>query len=570
MEDFGPIVNTGAAQIGSDEKALIERLTKLKKESEESKKKFLNGPEDMVDKDSLALYRGETVRKDQHFDGNFLQAFTDRMVAQLTDNRPILRVENRKAGLNKVAKTLEKVVHGVWQESDLQRQAFKMCHNAAIRRSSGLYTGYDPVEDMIYFEILQRSQVYSDPMVGEAGLMDRGEYVIIERIKPISEIRLRFPGRGAQVKPDASTRPLGGLGTTINSPVTELIKRDQSVKINEDGIPRAKVWEAIIRDRQLDTAGKRLFPTYRQIIYTRHLVLSDAPLTYWDGLIPIDWFDWAVDPEHPWGISAMALGKRMQLAFNDIMDTTVENTVISNFMTVTGPDDALSAKQWGLLGKIRSSIILKTTSANKVVSVQPPPVYGADKVTLAKTIFNFAQLLFGVTDVTLGENPGSLQSGVAVEGLQESANLMTRARASRLEDFFTRVGNKIIARIFQYVTSDRVFSFVGPTGEAFEYALRRQDLFVDAEGKPVSDKDRKDFFKYFRFSVLPGSSAPGTRSRRAEMMTNLQAIGCASRKMVLQAADFQDPDQMLADAEADFQKFPPPGFKRVEPPGGKK
>jgi len=32
--------------------------------------------------------------------------------------------------------------------------------------------------------------------------------------------------------------------------------------------------------------------------------------------------------------------------------------------------------------------------------------------------------------------------------------------------------------------------------------------------------------------------------------------------MVLQAADFPDPDYMLKEAEEDFQKFPPAGFKR--------
>jgi hypothetical protein len=148
--------------------------------------------------------------------------------------------------------------------------------------------------------------------------------------------------------------------------------------------------------------------------------------------------------------------------------------------------------------------------------------------------------------------------------LQEGANLMTRARASRLEDFFSRVGNKIISRILQYVTSDRVFSFIGPSGEAFEYALKRQELFIDDDGKPLDPKQRNEVFKYLRFSVLPGSSAPGTRARRAEMMTRLQAIGAASRKMVLQAADFADPDQMLKEAEEDFQRFPGPGWKRVK------
>jgi hypothetical protein len=168
----------------------------------------------------------------------------------------------------------------------------------------------------------------------------------------------------------------------------------------------------------------------------------------------------------------------------------------------------------------------------------------------------------GVTDVTLGETPGSLQSGLAIEGLQEGANLMTRARASRLEDLLSRVGQKLVARILQFVTADRVFSVMGPSGEAVEYALARSELFLDDKGHPVTAEQRREFFRYLRFTVDPGSSAPGTRIRRAEMMMRLNAIGAASRKMVLQAADFPDPDYMLKEAEDDFQKFPPPGFKR--------
>lgn len=561
MADYSPPIDTKLPDTSEDEQVLLRKLSNLRDEAAEYKKRTLKRPDSSSEEDDLKLYRGEVGPKDRFFDGNFVQAFIDRMVAQLTDNRPTLRVEHRKVGLKTMAKVLEKAIHAVWQESDLQRQAYKMCHNAAVKRSSGVYTGYDPTLDDIYFEVLRQDQVLCDPIVNEAGLMDRGEYVLINRTKSLSELRMRFPGRGAQVKSDSSLVQPGRGARTVDSPVTELVKSG-GVKTIADAVPRAEVWEGFIKDRQQDLHGKFLFPTYRHIIYTKEIILSDTPLAYWDGRIPIDWFDWAVDPEHPFGISAPSLMRRLQLSFNQVMDGTVENTLISNFIQVIGDYDAIDPARWKDLQKIRSTLILRKTSQNKTISILPPPVYGADKVMLAKTLFNFAQLLMGVTDVTLGESPGSLQSGVAVEGLQESANLMTRARASRLEDFFTRVGNKAISRILQFMTSDKVFSFLGPTGEAFEYAVKRGEMFVSDDGKPLSDADRRDVFKYMRFSVLPGSSAPGTRVRRAEMMVKLNAIGAASRKMVLQAADYPDPEQMLKEAEEDFQKFPPPGFVR--------
>ena len=357
--------------------------------------------------------------------------------------RPVLRVEHRKAGLKTMAKTLEKATSAVWQESDLQRQCYKMCHNAAIQRSSGIYTGYDPTTDEIYFEVLTNKQILCDPVVTEAGLIDRGEYLFIERIKPLSDLRLRFPGRGAQVKPDSSLVNLNRGVKTVDSPVTDLVKSNAH-KAPSDAIERAKVWEGFIRDRQMDLSGKRLFPGYRHIIHTNDIILSDMPLSYWDGHIPVDWFDWAVDPEHPWGLSAISLLRRLQLSFNNIMDGTVENTLISNFISIIGDHDAIDDKRWKELQKIRSTIVLRKTGQNKAITVTPPEPYGADKVMLAKTLFNFAQLIFGVTDVTLGESPGSLQSGVAIEGLQEGANLMTRG--APFVEAFTQAAVKAVTK----------------------------------------------------------------------------------------------------------------------------
>ena len=544
-----------------DESHLLGYLKDLKTEGDDFKKKY--APEE-EDKEALSLYRGKykPAGRDAYFSCDFVQAFIDRMVAQLTDNRPIMRVEHRKVGLKKMSKALEKAMHGAWQESDMQRQTYKMCQNAAIRRSAGLYIGYDHNDPLI--EVLTKDQVTMDPQVCESALMHKAEYVIVKRVKTIEELKQKFPGRGALVKPDDILYTGDKSGTLLKSPVTDLLKFT-SRKSSKSVIPRANVYESFIKDRSRNAKGEDLFPHGRRTIYTDDVVLWDGPIPYWDGMIPIDWFDWAVDPEHPWGISAPMQLKRLQLAFNEILDGTVSNQILSNFITVSGPHDALTPDQWNNLKKITNSLILRESSMQKKVNIIPPPQFGLDKMQIARQLFTYAQLLTGVTDVTLGDQPGSLQSGQAIEGLQEAANLMTRARASRLEDFYMRVGSKLMARILQFWPSDRVFHLLGPTGEAVEYALQRAELFIDSETKlPVNPEVRRETFKHLRFAILPGSSAPGTRARRAEMAMRLNMGGMASRKMVLEAADYTDPEQMLKEAEEDFAKFPPPGFKRVK------
>jgi len=502
----------------------------------------------------LDLYRGKLKGNadDRYFDCNFVGAFIDRMVAQLTDNRPIIRLENRKAGISKVARSVEKVIQCVWDESKVQRGLFKLANNAAVNRSAGLYTGFDTDLNTPNVELLRIGQVLIDPNVVESGQVDSAEYVRIERVMTLSEIRAKFPGRGALVKSDVNVSTIGQEPKKR----TSMLDAFRQTTVSKDTIPRARVYEWFIQDRQTADDGTRLFPSYRRIICSDDVVLWDGPNPFWDGRIPVDWFDWMVDPEHIWGHSESARLRKMQLAFNQLIDGLVENQLLTNIISVVGDADALPPEQRKKLQNIKSSLLLQKKNRNSTLTVTPPAPFGQDKIQIARSIFTYAQLLTGVTDVTLGDAPGSLQSGLAIEGLQEGANLMTRARASRLEDLMARVGQKLIARVFQFVTSDRVFTMVGPTAEAVAYAMARAELFVDDAGQPMTPAAQREALRFMRFSVLPGSSAPGSRLARARMMAELVKLGAASRRDVLLAADFQDPDEMLKRAQEDAGQNP--------------
>ena len=554
-----PRVDTTQRKQSPDEVKLLGYLDELQQEGDRAKERW--APKADRERD-IKLYRGQVGPKtgEVYFKANIIQTFVDRMVQQLTDNRPMLRVESRKLGLKNVSQIAAKVIDAVWEEAKMQRQTFKMAHNAAITRSAGLYTGYDPTTDEVVLEVLKSSQVIFDPAVEEAAMLSKAEYLAIDRIRPLSELVYKFPGRGGFVKADANVTldPAGAARRTVLSPLTDLMNGRVE---GGDTLGRAHVWEWCLIDRQRTAAGIPMFPTGRKIYRTKDQILWDAPNPFWDADHPVDWFDWIVDPEHPFGLSAPDLLMHLQLAFNQLGAGLIENQILSNFLTIIADHDSLDPQTWKRLQAITSSIILRKRSRNAMApTIQPPVSFGQDKIALLRWIFTIAQLLTSVTDVTLGETPGSLQSGQAIEGLVEGANLGTRSRASRLEDFFDRVGQKLLARIFQFMPSDKVISLVGPSGAAMEYVVKRAEFFLNDDGTPLSPDERREALKWHRFIIQPGSSMAGTRLRRGQLMKDLVLLGAGSREDMLAEAGFPNPKEMLDRAKREFLEFQAAGF----------
>lgn len=552
-----------------DEDKLLDRLDALRAEGKRVRDKW--APSADIAKD-LELFRtgGKPAgSQEQHFNGNFIEAFIDRQVSQLTDNRPIIRIDARKYGLKQTSIVLDKIARIVWEEADIQRQSSKMVHLAATMRSAGFYTSYDPNEDEICIEPLRLDQFICDPKVNEAARVSKdADYMSISRVFPLAELRQRYPGRGDSVKSDASLsnfKPGEAKSRSILSPVLDVIRRPAS----EVAIERATLHETWVRDWQKTATGELMFPGGRLVLHTEDVILWDGPNPYWDGRWPVDWFDWGVDPDHPWGRSEIGRLRYLQLPFNSIMDGLVRNQLLTNFLLVEAEYDAYTPEQWKKLQNIEDSLVLRTQRRNATAKVTLPPEFGADKLNVAKQIFTVAQVLAGVPDVILGETPGSLQSGIAIEGLQEGANLMTRARASRMEDLFARIGQKLVARVFQFYSSDRVAAIVGTQEIAEEYAKKRAEMFFQMkEGQAVqtTPAERERALRDFRFTVSPGSSAPGSRRNRVADMLKLHAAGLASAEDVIAAGDFPEPKEMAERAMKEVAMKAAAGVPPPPPP----
>ena len=546
-----------------DERDLLEYSKSLWLEGRESREGFRKHSDIVLDRKT---YRGKLrpkghVEADRIFSLNIVQAFIDRMVAQLTDNRPIIRIESVNPSLAGMSDVLEKYIRSViWEESRAQRQLFRIAHTAAIEGAAGACVSYSNVSGTIQVEMLHQEQISLHRGVVEAAMIDDAEYICIRRDVPLSWLRQRFPHRGSAVKADV-TADKTASNTEVESPHESFFGGS---KKSSDTIEMAAFYDLSIIDRETRVRGDLAFPQRRRILFTQDVLLDDGPNPYGDGLAPVDVFDWGVDPEHPWGMSAAEMMRLAQVAFNDIMDGNIQNQITLNMMNLIQDQNALDTKSLTRMRKLKGINIL-SKRRNSTVSLQSPPSFGQDKIALAREIFSYLQAIMGVSGLTLEGGTGSLQSGQALEGLQEGGNLMTRSRASRLEDFMARIGQKITARIIQFVPPEKVIEFLGETEETAAYATGRTSFFVGG-GKPLTLQQKATKFRLLRFAIEPGSSAPGSKQARAQSMLGLHLLPqpLVSGKAVLEAAEIRNPERMIQEARGEMP-LPDPEGKGVSP-----
>ena len=128
------------------------------------------------------------------------------------------------------------------------------------------------------------------------------------------------------------------------------------------------------------------------------------------------------------------------------------------------------------------------------------------------------------------------------------------------------MGQKLISRIFQFYTSDRVLSYQSPSKEWMAYTFERQKLMQDDNGNAVDPTKRAQMFKNFKFMITPESSLAMTRIQRSLSMIQMRsATGFVpSIKRILAESDIGDPDQLMEEGMNELKNIP-----QAPPPKGR-
>lgn len=129
--------------------------------------------------------------------------------------------------------------------------------------------------------------------------------------------------------------------------------------------------------------------------------------------------------------------------------------------------------------------------------------------------------VLGNVDVQKGTRPPGVEAGVAIELLQEAANVRMRQKSRHMENSLRKMGELFVAMIQQFYTTERVFKIVGHEMLALEKPVTQDGgfLFVNRptngqmgpEGQPQMQLENAIppmSEAEFDVSVKPGSTLP--------------------------------------------------------------
>ena len=474
---------------------------------------------------------------------NFLAQVVERKTALLTDSKPIANVVSRKRGLDPVCEILQKVIDGVFEERSWEQRLTEFVFLEQHFGTAAINTCFDTTLDWgrgdIDLTILDPRTFVFDPFVTRSYNLNNGEYFCLETARPTDYLRDKYSERSDDIKPDfASDENI--REDSVLSKIRNFFRGRNEERGMSTVVPRSVVRDYWVRDRKTKKDGKLVYPTWREVLVAGGCIVQDGTLPYIDGNLPVDMMDWDFNVDSAYGTNEVLKLEMPQLMFNKVLATEIENAILMGNGIWVGDTNALSKEEWERLSNEPGSIVKKRPGTE--LRREPGVALPAHLTQILTLLLTGIEKLSSITEVTEGRKVGQVTSGVAIESMQLAAATAIRLKARQIESLIQRVGQKLISRIFQYYTEDRVFNLVGEAGGFQQYIFERNVIreLVEKNGRSMTDA-----FQDFQYRVVPASSLALTKWQKGLIAMQLYQAGAIDREALLEAIEYPNREEIL-------------------------
>jgi len=433
----------------------------------------------------------------------------------------------------------------------------------------------------IDFIVKDPRSISFDPAITRGSDLDQAEYIKIEEIIPMDIIKARYGPKADEIKADARVSTFADNFQTNfqRGLLRSAVERVTGKTLDRSGpVQRVILKEYYIKDRRRTLKGDGLlpiiddltksaedggvpFPGGRRVIRVGNTILEDTFNPYWDGMAPIDMLSWKLDPETPWSADEVGSVKRLQEAINRSGDAYAGNLYKNSIVRAVLDYGALTPTERNKLSDMAGQIIEK--APGRQLDIMVPDALPPDALNFIDKLVMWVQMMMGTIESPLQKRIPSIVTGPAVEGLQIMVETPIRTAARRLEEFYQRIGQKYISRIFQFYTSDRILNLVGPGEEWKSFEFKRLELMAikDERGqfKQRTEEDKRKAWQDFKFRIDPQSSLPITRVQRVAMKVPIAESGRLPWADVMEEIGIENPEEKMQQAKDERDKgFGPP------------
>ncbi len=497
---------------------------------------------------------------------NIIESCLEEKAGKLSESKPQIEVLPSHNDLGAAAEVLTKVIRSIWDRNSMEYKTERLALWGALSGAAFMGTAYNPSRGDVDLVIKDPRACGIDPSITAGEDAGSGEYMFWEDFVPLDVVRNYNPGRGALVKPDAR---VNGFQDQQDKTVTQRIRgaysrmwqKQDSPKVSV--IPKAIIREFCIQDRResiddynhipivdglTNYNGKGApFPGGRRIIRAGDVILEDTWNPYFDGLFPLDMLSWKIDPDTAWSADEVQSVRRLQEAINRSGDAYTKTILLNGVVRAVMDTGALSPTEKNKLSNEIGQIIEK--NPGREFEFQVPPLLSKDVPDWAERLIGYIRLKMGVQQPPTQNRVPSIITGPAIEGLQLMIESPIRTAARRVEEFYTRIGQKLVSRVFQYYTADKLLPLIGPDNKWIKFEYERQKILTDRKGKPRSTEDIQKASNEFYFTIAPGSSLAITKTQRAMLKGQLVMMGLLHPREILLELGVQNAEEKIAEAQ---------------------
>jgi hypothetical protein len=559
VEDKTPVTGT------DQDKQTIELVTKL---LDKSKRASAKQRANMRENYEFVVERKQWPNKRPQYRHsevlNFTFSVIQSIIPVMTDNRPMVSVLPTEPEDRDFADMLDGVISYVWDKLILDMQIVEAIFDALVYGTSISYVGWDKESNHGLGEmdmcVVDPMYCYPDTHASDINSKD-SKYFIYTEPTDVGELKRLYPDKAKDLAPVEIKKPdTNRVNFTDYNHDNPRIESGVEDKEYEGDTLLIRCWlkdntvEEEVRlaeDGTEENVTKKKYPNGRYIEVCNGVLLRDGPNEYKDGLFP---FARLVDhalPREFWGIGEVENLKSPQMILNKVISWILDALNLSSnpiwvIDTNSQVDPDNLTNQQGLVIEKSPGSEVRRESGIEV----PQSMYNTYQ--MVKTSFD---MINGLGELTQGQKPAGVTSGIAIESLQEAAQNRIRQKTRNLEMYLKSLGELIVSRIMQFYNTNRIVRIVNNvTGypDFFEFYIGEgqahwREITVDpSTGQKIFKDDgiQRVVKGTPDIQMAVGSSLPFARAQKTQM-----ALQLYDRKII-------DPEEVLKTIQW-------PGFERL-------
>lgn len=539
------------------EEKIINRVLDMFKKAEQAKAPYVD-----IWKKCDEAYKGriDTSKKPEYKSDNT----SNYIFSTLETIRPIMVAENPKFQvLPRLEKDFNKS-YRVQQALDYEWTRTKMdtllpkAILPALKIGTSViglfWNGEDGKLGNIEPKLISAYNLFPDP---SALTIEDADYMIYACYQNVGKIIRQFPEKAEELKmackkPDKEDLIHGQDSTHFSANsilVIECYMRDYEM-----------ITEQIEENGEKIEVRKMKYPKGRRIILAGDVLLSDEENPYRDGKFPFVTFKCYDLEDSFWGMGEVEQLIKPQKHADSLTNQIIDNAKLTaNCQWVK---DRNSGIEPGSLSN-RPGLIVTKNAGTDVRREQPPsiPAYVQNTVEMLKRDI---EVISGVFDITRGERPASITSGVAINQLTQSAQSRIKLKMRYLENSLAELGSMWIQRIIQFwklprqlraMVSIKDFEKVQQDMQTQNQQFNVQPpingqvpIFTNLSGEEV-DGD-------WDISVIGGSTMPVNKNTRLQQLISLSqtpaedGLPMVDRQTILENSELANVEEILARFDA--------------------